>query len=90
MPEQITSFQTQRQLAFENQTTLLDHMIHIVGRTTDKNGEKWYYVKNSWGDYSNSLKGFLFMRDDYFKMRTLAIIVNKNSIPADIRKKMGL
>ena len=90
MPENISNFQTGRQVAFETQTTLLDHMMHIVGRTIDKYGKKWYYVKNSWGDYSNSLKGFLFMREDYFKMRTVAIIVNMNAIPSPIRKKLGI
>ena len=90
MPEKISNFQTQRQVAFQDQTTLLNHMMHIVGQTTDRSGGKWYYVKNSWGDYSNSLKGFLFMRDDYFKMRTVAIIVNKKIIPSDIRVKLGI
>lgn len=90
MPGSISNYTTERQAAFENQTTLLDHMMHIVGRTTDKQGNKWYYVKNSWGDNTNPLGGFLFMREDYFKMRTVAIIVNKQAIPAEIRKKMGL
>lgn len=90
MPGKINNFQTARQAAFEDQSTLLDHMMHIVGSVHDKYGDKWYYIKNSWGDYSNPLHGFLFMRDDYFKMRTVAIIVNKKAIPADIRKKMGL
>lgn len=76
-----------RQQAFENQTTLLDHMMHIVGRTS-KDSKTWYYVKNSWGNNSNSIGGFLYMQEDYFKMRTVAIIVNKNAIPADVRKKM--
>jgi bleomycin hydrolase len=65
-------------------------MMHITGAVKDKEGKKWYYIKNSWGDYSNGLGGFLFMRDDYFKIRTLAIVVNKNAIPPAIRKKMGL
>ncbi len=90
LPGSISNFQTERQMAFETQATLLDHMMHIVGRTTDKNGGKWYYVKNSWGDYTNSLKGFLFMREDYFKIRTVAIIVNKNAIPTEIRTKLGI
>lgn len=90
MPETIKDFSTQRQIAFENQTTLLDHMMHIVGRTTDGNGKIWYYIKNSWGDNTNPLGGFMFMREDYFKMRTVAIIVNKAAIPADIRKKLGI
>jgi len=90
MPEKISNYSTERQLAFETQTTLLDHMMHIVARTKDKNGNKWYYIKNSWGNYSNQLGGFLFMRDDYFKMRTVAIIVNKHIIPPQIRAKLGL
>jgi len=90
MPDPVNDFQETRQKAFEDQTTLLDHMMHIVGTAKDKNGQKWYYIKNSWGDYSNSLGGFLFMRDDYFKIRTVAIIVNKKAVPADIRNKMGI
>ncbi len=84
------STQQQRQVAFTSEATLLDHMMHVVGRTTDKYGHKWYYIKNSWGNYSNALGGFMFMREDYFRIRTVAIIVNKQAIPFDIRKKMGL
>jgi bleomycin hydrolase len=89
MPVPIKDYQPERQTAFENQSTLLNHMMHIVGRTR-KLGDTWYYIKNSWGDDTNTLGGFLYMREDYFKMRTLAIIVNKKAIPEDIRKKMGL
>jgi bleomycin hydrolase len=78
-----------RQAAFKDQGTLLDHMMHIVGQVKDKKGRIWYYIKNSWGT-SNPLGGFLFMRDDYFQVRTVAIIVNKNAIPPAIRMKMGL
>jgi bleomycin hydrolase len=90
LPGTITNFQTVRQQAFENQSTLLDHMMHIVGVVKDNKGNKWYYIKNSWGDNTNPLGGFLFMREDYFKIRTVAIIVNKKVIPDDIKKKMGL
>ncbi len=90
LPEAINNFQLYRQKAFEDSTTLLNHMMHIVGVTKDKNGDKWYYVKNSWGDYSNLLGGFLFMRDDYFKIRTVAIIVNKNAIPQTIQSRLEL
>jgi bleomycin hydrolase len=90
MPEPIDNFQAARQKALEDQTTLLDHMMHIVAAVKDVHGQTWYYIKNSWGDYSNSLGGYLFMREDYFKIRTVAIIVNKNAIPADIKKKLDL
>lgn len=86
----IGNYQQERQAAFENQSTLLNHMMHIVAVVKDRQGKKWYYIKNSWGNYSNSLGGHLFMREDYFKIRTLAIIVNKNAIPAAIRAKMQL
>ncbi len=89
MPAVISNFQTARQTAFRDKTTELDHMMHIVGKTT-KNNTTWYYVKNSWGNYSNPLGGYIWMREDYFKIRTLAIIVNKAAVPAGIRAKMGL
>jgi len=90
LPGAINNFQTTRQQAFEDQSTLLNHMMHIVGVIKDNKGNKWYYIKNSWGNNTNPLGGFLFMREDYFKIRTVAIIVNKKAIPADIKKKMGL
>lgn len=81
--------QAERQRAFDSQTTLLDHMMHVVG-IAKNNGHTWYYVKNSWGDQSNPVGGYLYMRDDYFSMRTVAIIVNREAIPQSIRTKMGM
>ncbi len=89
LPVTVTDFQSARQKAFEDRSTELDHMMHIVSSAKDRLGNKWYYVKNSWG-VSNPLGGFLFMREDYFKIRTVAIIVNKNAIPPTIRGKLGL
>lgn len=82
--------QALRQTDFQTGATSLNHMMHIVGTTKDRTGNTWYYIKNSWGDYSNNLGGYLFMREDYFKTRTVAIIVNKNAIPADILQKLHL
>jgi len=90
MPDPITDYQQYRQEAFKNESTLLDHMMHIVGSANDKYGTKWYYVKNSWGNTTNKLGGYMFMREDYFKIRTVAIIVNKNAIPLPILKKLSL
>ena len=90
LPTTIGDFQQERQQAFEDHSTLLNHMMHIVAVTKDVYGKKWYYIKNSWGANTNNLGGYLFMRDDYFKIRTVAIIVNKKAIPSDIRHKLGL
>lgn len=89
MPGTITDFQGARQKAWEDSSTLLNHMMHITAVVKDNTDKKWYYIKNSWGNYSNSIGGFLFMREDYFKIRTVAIIVNKNAVPVDIRQKLG-
>jgi bleomycin hydrolase len=78
-----------RQNAFRDQSTLLDHMMHIVGWSKDQPGKTWYYIKNSWGS-SNPFGGYLFMREDYFLVRTVAIIVNKNAVPPSIRSLMGI
>ena len=79
-----------RQTTFEDKTTSIDHMMHVIGTATDKDHKSWYYVKNSWGNTTNAFGGYLFMQRDYFKIKTVAIIVNKNAIPEAIRKKMKL
>jgi bleomycin hydrolase len=76
----------ERQQSFEDSTSYMDHMMHIVGYAKDKEGRKWYYVKNSWGA-SNSLKGYLMMDENYFAIKTAAIVVNKNTIPTNILTK---
>ena len=90
LPGPFPDIVSSRQKAFADSSSYMDHMMHIVGLTKDEAGHKWYYIKNSWGNNTNPLGGFLFMREDYFKIRTLAIIVNKKAIPAAIRKKLGV
>jgi len=85
----VTNFKTERQRTYENKSSELDHMMHITGIAKDKNNATWYQLKNSWGT-ANNLGGYLFMRDDYFKIKTIAIIVNKNAIPLSIRRKMNI
>ncbi len=83
-------FQAERQRTLQDSSTGIDHMMHITATTKDKKGGKWYCVKNSWGSTANKLSGFMFMSDAYFNIKTSAIIVHKDAIPAVIRKKMGL
>lgn len=90
LPTLITNYQVERQITFKDTTTDIDHLMHIVAITKDKNGKDWYYVKNSWGNYSNNLKGYLFMSKDYFAVKTSAIIVNKKAIPKVIKRKLYL
>ena len=81
--------QEYRQLAFENKETTDDHALHLIGLAKDQNGTLYYKVKNSWGNY-NSLNGYFYASQSYFKYKTTAIMVNKEAIPESIKKKLNL
>ena len=78
-----------RQDGFDNYETQDDHGMHIVGLAKDQNGDKYYLVKNSWGD-SNSCGGYLYVSEAYFKLKTTCVMVNKESIPKKTRKNLGM
>lgn len=88
VPELVVTPQI-RQKAFDDYSTTDDHGMHIVGLATDKTGKKYYYVKNSWGT-GNSRNGYLFASEAYVRYKTISIMVNKNALPQEIRKKLGL
>lgn len=77
-----------RQAAFDSQETTDDHAMHIIGLAKDQNGTQYYKVKNSWGPY-NSLDGYFYASIPYVQYKTTAILVNKNAVPQEIRKKLG-
>lgn len=81
--------QTTRQETFESFATTDDHLMHVTGIAKDKDGTKYYQIKNSWGEISD-FKGFLYMSEAYFQMKTVAVMVHKDAIPKDIAKKMAL
>ena len=77
-----------RQEAYDNYSTTDDHGMQIVGISKDQNGTEWYLVKNSWGT-ANDHEGYLYMSKNYVRYKTLSFMVNKEAVPADIRKKLG-
>lgn len=81
--------QERRQVAFDNYTTTDDHGMHIIGTATDQNGNLFYKVKNSWGDY-NHLKGYFYASKPYFRYKTISIMLHKDGIPLHIRQKLNL
>ena len=78
--------QTIRQEQFDNFTTTDDHGMHITGLAQDQNGKKFYLVKNSWGT-GNVYNGYLYVSEAYVRYKTVSILVNKNTIPKEIRNK---
>ena len=81
--------QERRQLEFNNFQTTDDHGMHLVGIARDQQGNKYYLEKNSWGT-GNPYKGYSYISVPYLKLKTTCIMVNKNGIPEDIRKKLGI
>jgi len=88
LPEKKIS-QEDRQTAYDNLQTTDDHGMLICGTAKDQNGTKYYIVKNSWGT-SSGFKGFWYASETFVKYKTMNIVVNKNSIPKELRKKMGI
>jgi bleomycin hydrolase len=78
-----------RQVAFDDYETTDDHGMQITGIAKDQTGKEYYIVKNSWG-VTNDYKGYLYVTKNFVKYKTTAFLLNKNGIPADLRKKMGI
>jgi len=83
-------YQDVRQITFENQTSTDDHLMHLTGKAVDKKGNVYYQIKNSWGDDSNKIGGYLYMSEDFVRIKTIAILVNKEGIPDEIRKELDI
>ena len=89
LDEGIKADQATRQQMYVDTISKIDHMMHIVGFGKDDKNETWYYVKNSWGKDGPNL-GYICMSNNYFRLKTVAIIVHKDAIPLNIRTKMKL
>jgi len=78
-----------RQKLYDNQQTTVDHLMHIVGTAKNNQNQKYFYVKNSWNT-QNKYKGYMFMSQAYFTLKTVSICVHKKSIPKNILSKIKL
>jgi len=81
--------QEMRQKTFDNFTTTDDHLMHIVGLAKDQVGTKFYLTKNS-GGTDRKYGGYVYMSRSYFRLKTTAIMINKHSLPEDIKTQPGL
>ncbi len=78
-----------RQKGYEEKTTTDDHGMHIFGIAKDQNGNKYYMVKNSWGD-SSKYKGIWYCSEAYVKYKTMDFLIHKDALPKDLKKKCGI
>ena len=77
-----------RQEMFDSQETTDDHGMEIVGTATDREGNRYYKVKNSW-DTNQKYDGFFYVSEPYFLAKTLSILVHRDALPKAIAKKLN-
>lgn len=80
-----------RQKGYNNYTTTDDHGMQITGLVKDQNGSAYYLVKNSWGDRENDFRtGYLHVSKPFFSYKTISILVHKDALPKEVKKKLDL
>lgn len=85
-PAEMKVTQENRQENFMNYSTTDDHLMHLVGRAKDQDGNIYYIIKNSWGPMG-PYKGYLYMSAAYLRMKTIAITVHKSALPKEVADK---
>ena len=87
-PEKKVTQQT-RQDAFERFNTTDDHLMHIVGKVKDQNGNIYYKCKNSWGP-QNGQEGFMYLSVAFLKMKGISVLLHKDGLTDLTRRKLSL
>ena len=89
LPKEQTVTQESRQDGYDRKTTTDDHGMHIYSLAKDQNGTNYFIVKNSWGE-AGKYKGIWYASDAFVRYKTLNIVVHKDALPKDIKKKLGI
>ena len=89
LPEKVIT-QEMRQAAYDSWENTDDHGMQIFGTAKDQNGKRYYMVKNSWGTKRSEYKGIWYVSEAYMQYKTNDVLVHKNAIPKEIRKKLGI
>ena len=77
-----------RQEAFDRYETTDDHGLQITGKATDKDGNKYYLVKNSWGTEGTAYEGYIYMSEEYLKNKLITVMVNKKNLLETVKEKL--
>lgn len=89
LPE-LTITQEMRQQAYDSWETTDDHGMQIFGTAKDQNGKRYYMIKNSWGTTRSDYHGIWYISEAFMQYKTNDILVHKDALPKDIRKKLGI
>lgn len=88
-PAEKNPTQESRQIDFDNKTMTDDHGMQIFGLANDQFGNKYYMVKNSWGE-TGKYKGIWYASEAFVKGQTLDVVVHKDALSKDLKKKLGI
>ena len=88
-PKEREVSQATRQEDFDNKTVTDDHGMQIYGIAKDQWGNKYYLVKNSWG-ITGRYDGIWYASEAFVKNQTLDIMIHKDALPKDLRKKLEI
>jgi len=70
-----------RQDAFDSYETTDDHGLHIIGKATDKNGNKFYIAKNSWGQiHLHCMDIYMFLSNTFFIKHLLFLLIKRDCL----------
>lgn len=75
---EINVSQESRQIDFLNRNTTDDHGMHIVGVAHDAKQNKYYIVKNSWGE-TGRYKGYFYASENFVRAKTTGLLVHKSA-----------
>ncbi len=70
--------QESRQTDFLNRNTTDDHGMHLIGTARDSRNNKYYIIKNSWGE-GNKYQGYFYASENYVRAKTTGILVHKSA-----------
>ena len=84
-----TITQEARQIDYDNHQTTDDHGMHIYGIAKDQDGNKYYMVKNSWGE-TGPYKGLWYASEAFVKFKTTNVTINKAGLPKAIATKLNV
>ncbi len=80
--------QEMRQTSFDNYATTDDHGMQIYGIANDQMGNRFFMVKNSWGE-TGPYNGHWYISYPFVSYKTLSIVLHRDALPAAIAHKLG-
>lgn len=88
-PKEMEVTQESRQESFDNKTTTDDHGMQIFGIARDQWGNKYYMVKNSWGE-TGKYNGIWYATEAFVRNQSMDIMLHKDALPQALREKLGI